>query len=206
MKVYLVRHGETEWNRRGKIQGQADIPLNEKGEDLAFLTGQKMKDIPFKRIYTSPLSRARRTAELISGQRGLPLMEDSRLLEISYGNREGQLLALIHRLPFLRLHRYFSHPSAYVPPKGGGTYGDLRKRCREFLEQELKPLEEQMDHVLVCGHGALIREMVCIIDGIAPDAFWKGPVQKNCAVTVLSLEQGVFQVMEEGTVYYNDDI
>lgn len=91
MKVYLVRHGETEWNRRGKIQGQADIPLNEKGEDLAFLTGQKMKDIPFKRIYTSPLSRARRTAELISGQRGLPLMEDSRLLEISYGNREGQL-------------------------------------------------------------------------------------------------------------------
>ena len=178
MKVYLVRHGETEWNRRGKI----------------------------KRIYTSPLSRARRTAELISGQRGLPLMEDSRLLEISYGNREGQLLALIHRLPFLRLHRYFSHPSAYVPPKGGETYDDLRKRCREFLEQELKPLEEQMDHVLVCGHGALIREMVCIIDGIAPDAFWKGPVQKNCAVTVLSLEQGVFQVMEEGTVYYNDDI
>ena len=177
MKVYLVRHGETEWNRRGTIQGQADIPLNEKGEDLAFLTGQKMKDIPFKRIYTSPLSRARRTAELISGQRGLPLMEDSRLLEISYGNREG-----------------------------GETYDDLRKRCREFLEQELKPLEEQMDHVLVCGHGALIREMVCIIDGIAPDAFWKGPVQKNCAVTVLSLEQGVFQVMEEGTVYYNDDI
>ena len=206
MKVYLVRHGETEWNRRGKIQGQADIPLNEKGEALAFLTGQKMKDIPFKRIYTSPLSRARRTAELISGQRGLPLMEDSRLLEISYGNREGQLLALIHRLPLLRLHRYFSHPSAYVPPKGGETYDDLRKRCREFLEQELKPLEEQMDHVLVCGHGALIREMVCIIDGIAPDAFWKGPVQKNCAVTVLSLEQGVFQVMEEGTVYYNDDI
>ena len=50
MKVYLVRHGETEWNRRGKIQGQADIPLNEKGEDLAFLTGQKMKDIPVKRI------------------------------------------------------------------------------------------------------------------------------------------------------------
>ncbi len=82
----------------------------------------------------------------------------------------------------------------------------MRKRCREFLEQELKPLEEQMDHVLVCGHGALIREMVCIIYGIAPDAFWKGPVQKNCAVTVLSLEQGVFQVMEEGTVYYNDDI
>ena len=206
MKVYLVRHGETEWNRRGKIQGQADIPLNEKGEALAFLTGQKMKDIPFKRIYTSPLSRARRTAELISGQRGLPLMEDSRLLEISYGNREGQLLALIHRLPFLRLHRYFFYSSAYVPPKGGETYDDLRKRCREFLEQELKPLEEQMDHVLVCGHGALIREMVCIIDGIAPDAFWKGPVQKNCAVTVLSLEQGVFQVMEEGTVYYNDDI
>ena len=120
-------------------------------------------------------------------------------MEISYGNREGQLLALIHRLPFLRLHRYFSHPSAYVPPKGGETYDDLRKRCREFLEQEL-------DHVVVCRRGALRREMVCIIDGIAPDAFWKGPVQKNCAVTVLSLEQGVFQVMEEGTVYYNDDI
>ena len=68
----------------------------------------------------------------------------------------------------------------------------MRKRCREFLEQELKPLEEQMDHVLVCGHGALIREMVCIIDGIAPDAFWKGPVQKKlCSHGSFSGTRGV---------------
>lgn len=201
MKIYLVRHGETEWNRKGKIQGQADIPLNENGEALASLTGQKMAHIPFDRIYTSPLSRARRTAELICVRRGLPLVEDSRLLEISYGNREGQSLALIHMLPFLRLHRYFSRPSAYIPPEGGETYDDLRQRCQAFLEQELKPLEDRMDHVLVCGHGALIREIVCIIDGIARDAFWKGPVQRNCAVTVLSLEHGVFRVMEEGVLY-----
>ena len=104
---------------QGKIQGQADIPLNEKGEALAFLTGQKMKDIPFKRIYTSPLSRARRTAELISGQRGLPLVEDSRLLEISYGNREGQLLALIHRLPFYGFTVIFLIPPPTYPLRAG---------------------------------------------------------------------------------------
>lgn len=67
MKVYLVGCGEAERSHRGKMQDQADVPLNEKGETLTLLTEQKIENIPLKRIYTNPLSRARHTAKLISG-------------------------------------------------------------------------------------------------------------------------------------------
>ena len=66
MKIYLIRHGETDWNKLRRLQGQADIPLNEFGRQLARETDPALRDVPFDRIYTSPLKRARETAELVT--------------------------------------------------------------------------------------------------------------------------------------------
>ncbi len=65
MKLYIVRHGETTWNALHKVQGSADIPLAEKGIQLAARTGQALKDVPFDVCFTSPLQRARQTAETL---------------------------------------------------------------------------------------------------------------------------------------------
>ncbi|MFT4008137.1 MAG: histidine phosphatase family protein [Lacrimispora sp.] len=201
LKIYLMRHGETEWNRKKKIQGQADIPLNESGESAARGAARGMRGIPFDLVYTSPLERARKTAQIVVAGREIPIVEDDRLMEISYGKGEGQSLYLIQMLPFLRLHRYFANPCVYVPPRGGETYEQLRERCRDFLEKEICPLEGMLDHVLVTAHGALIREMICIINNIPREEFWKGIPQRNCAVTTLCCKQGKFNVMEEGKIY-----
>lgn len=65
MKLYIIRHGQTEWNKSGRLQGQTDIALNEKGRELAAKVGHALKEIPFERVISSPLSRSIETAELV---------------------------------------------------------------------------------------------------------------------------------------------
>lgn len=89
MRLYLIRHGETVWNTEGRLQGKADIELNENGIRLAKVTGEAMKDIHFDLAITSPLKRARQTAELVLGERKVPILEDSRIEEITFGVWEG---------------------------------------------------------------------------------------------------------------------
>ena len=83
MKLYLVRHGETDWNRARKIQGQVDIPLNEFGIHLAEETGKGLKDIPVDLCFTSPLGRAKQTAEIILKGRDVPVIEEPLIMEMA---------------------------------------------------------------------------------------------------------------------------
>ncbi len=85
MILYVVRHGETDWNRAHKVQGHTDIPLNNYGRHLARETAEGMKNLKIDLAYTSPLSRAKETAEIILAGRNIPLIEDSRIEEFSFG-------------------------------------------------------------------------------------------------------------------------
>ena len=89
MKLYIIRHGETPWNAEGRLQGQTDIPLNENGIRLAKITGEALKDVPFDFAISSPLKRARQTAELVLAGRQIPVLEDARIEELSFGSWEG---------------------------------------------------------------------------------------------------------------------
>lgn len=89
MRLYLIRHGVTDWNNEKRLQGKSDIPLNAFGELLAKETGEALRDIPFDLAYTSPLIRARRTAELVIGKRSVPILDDPRIEEIGLGIYEG---------------------------------------------------------------------------------------------------------------------
>ena len=89
MRMYIIRHGETEWNAAGRLQGQTDISLNENGVRLARITGQALSHVNFDLIITSPLKRARQTAELVTEGKSIPIFEDARISEISFGSWEG---------------------------------------------------------------------------------------------------------------------
>ena len=89
--IYLIRHGQTDWNYFKKIQGQLDIPLNEIGKREAFEQGQQLCSYPIKKIISSDLSRAKETAEIINKFLNLPISFDSRLREINYGHLQGLL-------------------------------------------------------------------------------------------------------------------
>ena len=90
MKLYIVRHGETAWNKARKIQGQADIPLNEFGRMLARKTGAGLADVHFDLCYSSPMSRAKETARLILAGSTTQIIEDARIVEIAFGEYEGR--------------------------------------------------------------------------------------------------------------------
>lgn len=89
MKIYFVRHGRTEWNKQGRMQGREDIPLCPEGIEDARATRNLLKDEVFDKVIVSPLMRARQTAEIINEYHNAPIVVEPRLIERDFGELEG---------------------------------------------------------------------------------------------------------------------
>ena len=85
MQIYFVRHSETQWNALGRLQGESDVPLSEQGKKLADITGAALENVPFDIAYVSPYIRARQTAAHLLRRRQIPVFEDERIREITWG-------------------------------------------------------------------------------------------------------------------------
>ena len=205
MKVYLIRHGETNLNSKRLLQGGTDIPLNEKGILLATITAKGLADVAFDHIYTSPLSRAKQTAELICAGRNIPMTEEARIREISFGPYEGLCCAPDgYNIPDPQFLNFFKAPDAYLPPKGGESFRDLCARTADFLAELAANPALQDKTILVSSHGAAIKSMLCGILHRDLRDFWGGSVHKNCAVTILELTPDGFVVLDENIIYYDE--
>ena len=196
MLIYLMRHGQTDWNLEKRLQGDVDIPLNENGRALTRRAAEGMKDIPFDLILTSPLSRARETAAIIAGDRDIPIRVTEGLREMCFGVCEGKT-AREHPL----IRTFFSDPVGYVPQGGGESYQEVDRRCRRFFEEEVFPLEGKYDHVLLSTHGALCKALLRVIQDKPLEQFWDGPPQANCSVNLIEVKNGAFRVIELGKEY-----
>ena len=86
MKLYMIRHGETDWNKAKRVQGRADVPINAYGRELAKKTAEGLCKVPFDLAYTSPLCRAKETAQIILRGKRIPLLDESQIQEISFGD------------------------------------------------------------------------------------------------------------------------
>jgi len=143
--LYLVRHGETDWNRQRRVQGRSDIPLNETGREQARLTGTLLTRRPVTRVYASPLSRARETAEIIAGRLGVggPDLRDA-FVERDYGEAEG--------LTFHEIEKRY--------PRTGGVPGrETREQVAARVVPALQALaaEHPGEAIVVVSHGGAIR-------------------------------------------------
>ncbi len=201
MNIYLIRHGETEWNNKSLLQGRTDIPLNDYGRELAEITAEALKDIDFDMIFHSPLIRARETAEILKRDRAIPIRADERIIEIAFGVEEGAHIPTINETPQDPLYNFLKDPGSFIPPEQGESFEDVYKRSQEFLTEQILPLEGKCDNVLIVAHGALNRTILNSIAGIPISDFWKIRL-KNCAVSMISLEKGEFQLVEESKIFY----
>ena len=204
MKIYFVRHGETIWNKEKKIQGRSDIPLNEYGKELGIITAEALKDIPFDIVYSSPLIRAKETAEILVENRNLEIHEDLRLLEMSFGEGEGESLPEIHAHPEMKLHNFIHNPGEYTPPAGGETFEELYDRCKNFMEEIIIPAEKKYNTMLIVGHGALIRGFIHNINNRPSKDFWI-VTHKNCSVTIANCTNGKLSLLEEAKIFYKEE-
>lgn len=204
MKVYLLRHGETDWNKAGRFQGQTDIPLNDAGRELARLTRDNMPLVHFDRVYCSPLIRAKETA-LIFLEGRFPLDQiryDRRIIEISFGKQEGANIQEAKDDPLHPMYNMLWHPESYIPDGMGESFADVVKRADDFLKNEVLPLEGQCDNVLVVAHGALNRSLVVAAGHKQIKDFW-GARYYNCCVTTLDVKKGEITLEREAEVYYD---
>ena len=203
MKIYIIRHGETDWNVVKRLQGRSDIPLNEEGKRLARVTADALADIPFTRIYTSPLLRAKETAMIIKGDRDIPVIEEERIQEISFGVYEGFICAEDHyTIPDPDFINFFKQPEKYIAPQGAEKIETLCNRTTDFLQELVHTTAYQEDIILISTHGAALRGLLSSINMNGVAEFWKGGVHKNCAVTILEVVDGRINLLEEGKVYY----
>ena len=202
MKIYLMRHGETEWNKIGKFQGQVDTPLAKEGILQAQKTAEGMKEIPFDCIFSSPLKRAYMPAQIIRGDRESPLIRDNRLKEMSFGIYEGRRLAGFNKPGRVRAMRFRNDPVRYRPPKHGETFEELIARTSGFIREEILPLEGKMDTILITAHGAAVRSIILALTGRELKDFWNTPFGKNCSTALFECENGQMKMIYENKIYY----
>jgi len=188
--IYYIRHGETEWNADGRLQGTRDIPLNDLGRKQAADAGSILADL-FARdgrseqslaFVASPLGRARSTMELVRGALELPPADyriDDRLREIGYGDWEGSTLRQMQA----------SDPEVFakrqadkwtVPPPGGESYAAVQIRMRDWYDSLL------VDTVAV-AHGGTARALMVALG-----------IETSASAADLTIEQGAVYVFGDG--------
>lgn len=205
MVIYLIRHGETDWNTKRLLQGSTDIPLNQSGVEVARQTAEGLKDVKFDLIFTSPLKRAVETAEIIRGDRKIPIILEERLQEIGFGPYEGLCcLKDEWNIPDPDFINFFARPDAYVPPKGGESIRHLCERTTEFLQEVVQTPDYQDKTILLSGHGAVVKGLLSSITITDLKDFWNGGVHKNCGVSILDVENGKITLRQENVIYYDE--
>ena len=212
MLIYAIRHGETEYNTAGRIQGQLDIPLNEKGRELARIVGKALKDTAFDIIYTSPLKRARETAALMAApgedRRGVrvPVIEEPRLKEIDFGDWSGHRFKKdgfdIPGLTPEEFNLFYTDPFHMKHPPHGETVQDVCVRAGAFLGELLQDETLRDKTVLVSTHGCALRAFLrgALED---PEDFWNGGFAPNCSYTLLEAKDGRARILEKDVVLYD---
>ena len=198
MILYLIRHGQTDWNKGRKLQGRTDIPLNENGRAVAELTKEGLKEIPFDMAYTSPLKRARETAEIILSGRDIPIVDDERIIEVNFGEYEG----CDFDLPDEYIQNFFSAPEKYFSIHGTETMESIFERMRSFLQDLCKNDDLKDKTILVSTHGAALSGLLTVIKGNPVDKYWAGGLHKNCGYTIVEIKDGAATILEEAKVAY----
>ena len=182
--LYFVRHGETDWNRAQRYQGQRDIPLNALGRGQAVGNGRVLADALGKEAATidyvaSPLLRARETMELMRAELGLPpqgYRTDDRLREIHYGHWEGELW---NELPAKDPQGFAAREADKWGwrPTGGESYRDLSERVGEWLGEVER-------NVVIAAHGGVMRVLRGLSSRLAPDEIFQLDVPQDKVLVV----------------------
>jgi len=169
--LYIIRHGQTEWNQRCLLQGRSDSPLDERGIAQARAASEKLTGIRFDAVYSSPLQRAVQTARLV-----VPSLEpviDDRLIEMDYGPYEGTDLS---RLPPEILH-FFSDFRHNPAPDGMEQLSAVVARAGAFLE-DIRALE---GNILLSVHAISMKGLLEYLTPGSDGAYWSKNIG-NCAL------------------------
>jgi probable phosphoglycerate mutase len=185
-RLYIFRHGETDWNLQHRIQGHTDVSLNLRGRRQARDLAERLESHPIEALLTSDLTRARQTAEIVAGRLRVPLFVDARLREACLGEAEGMTVSeVIAHFGEDAWRTWCSNRPGdwhFRFPNGEQKQQTLA-RARAGLEEFLTGASFQ--HIAICTHGGVIRTLVSSLNppGGPPVAI------QNCSVHILDRDE-----------------
>lgn len=158
MRMIIVRHGESEWNKIHRYQGQLDTPLSELGIKQAWALAERLRTEPIASFYTSPLQRCSYTTEIIASYHpGVPVYQDVALLEIHHGEWQGKYADEVASQYREGLEEWRKYPMRSQMP-GGESFSNVYKRSLEFKERVLAKHRGQT--IAVITHDVVIKILV----------------------------------------------
>jgi broad specificity phosphatase PhoE len=202
LRIFLIRHGETEWNRLRRFQGQTDIDLNERGRVQVDSIALALKDIHLEAIYSSPLRRAMETAMAINRYHQLDIEKREGLMEMNIGEFEGLDPNLLREkeTEFLRL--WLKEPSSLRMPKGESLI-EVQERAWKVIEEIVET--HPFGSVVVCGHNFVNITIICRVLGLELDLF-RRIRQSTGAINIIERSRGQFSIISLNDTCHLKDI
>jgi broad specificity phosphatase PhoE len=191
--ILLVRHGETDWNRDRRIQGQSDPPLNDLGRDQARALARKLAGDEIEAVYASDLRRARETAEILAAELGLPVAVDPELRELDFGHWEGHTVEELEA----------NFPEAFarwtqggeVAWDGGETHTAMAERVRNAVRRLASA--HAGGRILLVAHGGPVRVLLMDAEGLDyPAARREFRRIANCDMSEIAVENGTVRRLD----------
>ena len=189
--IYVIRHGETDLNKKKVLQGRSNQPLNEKGREQA----QKARDffisrnIRFDKVYSSPLDRAVETARILVGDDKIII--DERLIEMDYGPYEGMDL----NSPAKEVMAFFSDFANTPAPEGMEQLSEVIERAGSFIE-DLYPRIKEEENILISAHAISMKGILEYLTLASKGGYWSCYIG-NCGIYAFAKTQTGYAVPEE---------
>ena len=184
--VYLIRHGQTAWNREEVFRGRADIPLNETGRKEALLTGQYLRKVKVGSVYSSPLSRAVETAEAIAGHQGKEVQILDGLIDIDFGRWQGVSHEGV-RERYGELYRHWKNTPNLVRFPGGESLEEVRERALREIHEAVQT--HAVETLVMVSHRVVNKIVICGLLGLDNSHFWEIGQDTGC-INVLEFGEG----------------
>ncbi len=165
-EIYLIRHGQTNWNVEGKLQGHTDEPLNDDGEKQALVLQEKLNKINFSAVFSSDLSRASKTAKIVLGERCLEIVKTPALRERYMGSWEGRLtkdLKLWFKENCISIENFAKNEYlSYKWQSDIESYSNVYQRLYDFIKTQA--ISHLGSSILISTHGGVLRALLYHLD------------------------------------------
>jgi broad specificity phosphatase PhoE len=199
LRLFLIRHGETEWNVKGVFRGRVDVPLSDVGVKQAEALGNYLSEVDFEAIYSSPLKRSLDTAMAIARfqKRRVDVIADERLIDISYGDWEGKLEDEVKKAYPDLYSGWLRNPHKVKFPRGE-SLSDVRLRLQNFINHLTST---HRGNVAVVSHRVICKVLICMLLGLDDSKFWN--VRIDCGgITIFDYDNGAFTLVKHNDTSY----
>ncbi len=199
-RIYLVRHGETHWNTARRIQGQLNSPLTDTGIKQANWLAESLIDTRIDVIYSSPLGRAYKTAQIIAKDKNIPIIKKDELKELYFGSWEGQLKDELSQKYSKVEYNLWNAPHKYIPTDGE-TFEELLSRSKIFFEEVI--LKTKYENILIVSHAIMLKGFINTTQKNDLIDFWAGPHIQPTSLTKAKLVEGdlIYEVIGDISHY-----